>query len=77
MERHKILDEQQLIISEKSGGYLRIVNSENLYVEQQGLPKLVDTVRFSAVNQNFSSNVGISPVKKEDDKADSDRESLR
>lgn len=76
---NKILEDPQLIISEKTGStsYLRIVNSENLYVEQQPLPKLVDTVRFSSVNPNFSEGAVISPVKKEDEKADSDRESLR
>ncbi|KAJ8919241.1 hypothetical protein NQ315_003824 [Exocentrus adspersus] len=76
---NKILEDSPLIISEKSGAtsYLRIVNSENLYVEQQTLPKLVDTVRFSSVSQNYSESAVISPVKKEDEKADSDRESLR
>ncbi|KAJ8975024.1 hypothetical protein NQ317_012464 [Molorchus minor] len=63
--------------SEKSGStsYLRIVNSENLYVEQQQLPKLVESVRFSTDAPNFEE-VNLT-VKREDDKADSDRESVR
>lgn len=78
----KILEEPQLIISsEKSGGtsFLRIVNSDNIYVEQQPLPKLVDTVRFTTVNQTFQEEeIEKSSLKKEEEKsADSDRESLR
>ncbi|KAG5893357.1 hypothetical protein JTB14_000122 [Gonioctena quinquepunctata] len=74
----KILDDQPLIISDKSGGtsFLRIVNSDNIYVEQQSLPKLVDSVRFTTVEEEFVE-VPKLPIKKEDDKADSDRESLR
>ncbi|VEN60697.1 unnamed protein product, partial [Callosobruchus maculatus] len=47
----KILEEQPLIISNEKGGtsFLRIVNSDNIYVEQQTLPKLVDAVKFSTV----------------------------
>ncbi|CAH1990186.1 unnamed protein product [Acanthoscelides obtectus] len=48
----KILEDQPLIISNEKGGttsFLRIVNSDNIYVEQQALPKLVDAVKFSAV----------------------------
>nr|CAH7721462.1 unnamed protein product [Callosobruchus chinensis] len=103
----KILEEQPLIISNEKGGtsFLRIVNSDNIYVEQQTLPKLVDAVKFSTVQaqpvsavttpqqvqqqQGEQETVTIttvveevpesppSLVKKEDDKADSDRESLR
>ncbi|XP_028131481.1 zinc finger protein 26 isoform X2 [Diabrotica virgifera virgifera] len=79
----KILDESQLIISSEKGGgtsFLRIVNSDNIYVEQQPLNKLVDTVRFTTVNsQSFSEEEPIdkSIIKKDDDKIDSDRESLK
>nr|CAI5868187.1 unnamed protein product [Callosobruchus analis] len=106
----KILEEQPLIISNEKGGtsFLRIVNSDNIYVEQQTLPKLVDAVKFSTVQaqpvtaittaaqqvqqqqqQEEPDTVTIttvveevpesppSLVKKEEDKADSDRESLR
>ncbi|CAG9864565.1 unnamed protein product [Phyllotreta striolata] len=82
----KILEEPQLIISsEKSGGtsFLRIVNSDNIYVEPQTLPKLVDSVSFRAVNPSFNEEqqppIEKAPVnvKKEEEKVDSDRESLR
>ncbi|CAG9832284.1 unnamed protein product [Diabrotica balteata] len=79
----KILDESQLIISSEKGGgtsFLRIVNSDNIYVEQQPLNKLVDTVRFTTVNnQSFTEDEPIdkSIIKKDDDKGDSDRESLK
>nr|XP_023013728.1 zinc finger protein 595-like [Leptinotarsa decemlineata]XP_023013735.1 zinc finger protein 595-like [Leptinotarsa decemlineata] len=75
----KILEDQPLIISEKSGGtsFLRIINSDNIYVEQQSLPKLVDGVRFATVDDDFSEEIQKLPIKKEDEKADSDRESFR
>lgn len=77
----KILDDPPLIISDKSGttSYLRIVNSDNIYVEQQPLPKLVDTVRFSTVTEELTPDVpGTTVIKKEqEEKPDSDRESIR
>ncbi|XP_056647956.1 zinc finger protein 568-like isoform X2 [Diorhabda carinulata] len=81
----KILEEPQLIISNEKGGgtsFLRIVNTDNIYVEQQPLPKLVDTVRFTTVNsvgQSFNDDVEIEKctTKKEEEKVDSDRESLK
>ncbi|CAH2015615.1 unnamed protein product [Acanthoscelides obtectus] len=111
IEGAKILEDQPLIISNEKGGttsFLRIVNSDNIYVEQQALPKLVDAVKFSAVQAQPVTTVTAAQqvqqvqhqdedqetvtittvveevpqqnhqlVKKEDDKGDSDRESLR
>lgn len=77
----KILDDPPLIISDKSGNtsYLRIVNSENIYVEPQPLPKLVDTVRFSTVADELPPDITEETVikKEQEDKPDSDRESIR
>lgn len=77
----KILDDPPLIISDKSGttSYLRIVNSDNIYVEQQPITKLVDTVRFSSVTQALPSDVTETTVikKEQEEKPDSDRESIR
>lgn len=78
----KILDDSSpLIISDKSGNtsYLRIVNSDNIYVEQQPLPKLVDTVRFSTVTEDLAPEITETTIikKEQDEKPDSDRESIR
>lgn len=73
-------DSSPLIISDKSGNtsYLRIVNSDNIYVEQQPLPKLVDTVRFSTVTEDLAPEITETIIKKEqEEKPDSDRESIR
>lgn len=75
-------DSSPLIISDKSGNtsYLRIVNSDNIYVEQQPLPKLVDTVRFSTVTDDLASEIteATTIIKKEqEERPDSDRESIR
>lgn len=75
----KLLEDQPIIISDKSGGtsFLRIVNSDNIYVEQQTLPKLVDNIRFTTTtNHAYTEIVKDSLPKKEEEKADSDRESL-
>ncbi|CAH0564121.1 unnamed protein product [Brassicogethes aeneus] len=81
----KILDDQQIIL-DKSGnnGYLHIVGSDNLYVEKQNLPKLVDNRSFtskagaSTVVHSFTESSGITlSVKSEEEKKDSDGESVR
>lgn len=78
----KILEDTPLIISDKSGttSYLRIVNSDNIYVEQQTLPKLDNTIRFAAVPEELPSEEPepTTEIKKElEEKPDSDRESIR
>ncbi|XP_060530302.1 zinc finger protein 471-like [Cylas formicarius] len=82
----KILEESQLILSQdKNSGassYLRIVNSDNLYVEQQGLHKLVDNVRLagtSAVQNDYVEELPKVIITKTEEErgGDSDRESVR
>lgn len=56
------------------------MNSDNIYVEQQPLRKLVDTVRFSTVTEaKLTPEITEATVikKEQDEKPDSDRESIR
>ncbi|XP_008191697.1 zinc finger protein 354A-like [Tribolium castaneum] len=65
---NKILEEQQLILSDKeasiSNGYLQIVGSDNIYVEKQAVPKIV--------NSRFVSFAANNSEKSEDEKRGSD-----
>lgn len=71
-----------MIISEKAVGtsYLRIVNSENIYVEQHPIQpqKLVETVKYASASQDgLLEEDSLPHVKKEEDKIDSENESFR
>lgn len=100
---NKILEEhQQLILTQdKATGnqqYLKIVNSENIYIDQQGVHKIVENVRIvdendqnipiqsvHAVDDESHHHIRLNDSKIEiierddddDEKVDSDRESLR
>lgn len=66
-----------------SNGYLQIVGSDNIYVEKQPLPKLADSSRFSAKPPtptfpfDETSGMTLTSVKTEEEKKDSDGESVR
>lgn len=92
MEEHS-----QLILTQEKGGgnsqYLKIVNSENIYIDQQGVHKIVENVRIvedtdqnlpiqtirSVEDEVHVNDNKIEIIEKEDDeeKGDSDRESVR
>lgn len=79
----KILEETPSLIisSEKAVGtsYLRIVNSENIYVEQHPIQpqKLVEAVKYASSTQETLIVDSPPTLKKEEEKIDSDHESLR
>ncbi|RZC33875.1 zinc finger protein 354A-like [Asbolus verrucosus] len=73
---NKILEEQQLILTDKeatiNNGYLQIVGSDNIYVEKQALPKIINN-RYVSVGHSFN---GSNAEKSEDEKRGSDGERL-
>ncbi|KAL1489536.1 hypothetical protein ABEB36_013490 [Hypothenemus hampei] len=99
---NKILEEhpQLILTQDKATGnpqYLKIVNSDNIYIDQQGVHKIVENVRIvDSTDQNIpiqtvqtvadevpnqlhlnDSKIEIIEKEDEEDRGDSDRESLR
>lgn len=74
------LGEQQLLLTEKTtaalnGSYLQIVGHDNIYVDKQTLPKLIDA-RFSGEENTYTTNKSNDEVvKTEDDNSSIHRDS--
>ncbi|XP_030745689.1 zinc finger protein 271-like [Sitophilus oryzae] len=87
---NKMLEEhQQLILTQDKSGngqYLKIVNTDNLYIDQQGVHKIVENVRIIDESDHIQhvvedsaheNKIEIIEKSLEDEKIESDGESLR
>ncbi|KAF7272242.1 hypothetical protein GWI33_014954 [Rhynchophorus ferrugineus] len=93
LTNNRILEEhQQLILTQDktgNGQYLKIVNTDNIYIDQQGVHKIVENVRIIDESDHIQhvstieapvhpeSKIEIIEKVPEEEKGDSDHESLR